>query len=187
MNGHSDVVMGMVMCRSKEIHEKLYFTQYAVGAVPSPFDCYLVNRGLKTLHVRMEKHFENAKLVGKALLDHPKVEKINYPGCPTHPRHHIIRKNATGSSGMIAFWLKDADLKMAGKFLSSLKVFTLAESLGGFESLAEHPAVMTHASVPADKRKKLNIGDNFIRLSVGIEDEASLVADLDQALKAAFA
>merc|ERR1712226_1800786 len=187
MTVHSDVVMGLVITRTKEMHEKLYFTQYAVGAVPSPFDCYLVNRGLKTLHVRMERHFTNAKACAKMLLAHPKIEKINYPGDESHPRHHIVRKNCTGSSGMLAFWLKDATLEQAGKFLSSLKVFTLAESLGGFESLAEHPAVMTHASVPAAERALLGIGDNFIRLSVGIEDEADLVADLEQAIVAAYA
>lgn len=186
MNGHSDVVMGLVITRTKEIHEKLYFTQFAVGAVPSPFDCYLVNRGLKTLHVRMERHFQNAKACAKFLLDHPKIEKINYPGDASHPRHHIVRKNCTGSSGMLAFWLKDATVDQASKFLSSLKVFTLAESLGGFESLAEHPAIMTHASVPPEERKKLNIGDNFIRLSVGIEDEAALVNDLKQAIEKAY-
>jgi cystathionine gamma-lyase len=186
MNGHSDVVMGLVITKTADLHEKLYFTQYAVGAVPSPFDCYLVNRGLKTLHVRMEKHFENAKACAKFLLDHPKVERISYPGDASHPRHNIVRKNCTGSSGMLAFWLKDANLKQAGKFLSSLKVFTLAESLGGFESLAEHPAVMTHASVPAAERALLGIGDNFIRLSVGIEDGHDLVADLKQAIEKCY-
>jgi len=187
MNGHSDVVMGLVICKNAEIHKPLYFTQFAVGAVPSPFDCYLVNRGLKTLHVRMERHFINAKACAKFLLAHPKIEKINYPGDESHPRHNIVRKNCTGSSGMLAFWMKDAGLDEASKFLSNLKVFTLAESLGGFESLAEHPAVMTHASVPPEERVKLNIGDNFIRLSVGLEDEAALVNDLKQALDAAYA
>jgi len=186
MNGHSDVVMGLVVTKTAELHKKLYFTQFAVGAVPSPFDCYLCNRGLKTLHVRMERHFSNAQACAKMLLEHPKVEKINYPGDASHPRHHIVRKNCTGSSGMLAFWMKDATKAQASKFLSSLKVFTLAESLGGFESLAEHPAIMTHASVPEEERKKLNIGDNFIRLSVGIEDEADLVNDLKQALEAAY-
>ena len=134
----------------------------------------------------MQRHFENAQKVADCLLNHPRVEKINYPGSPTHPRHHIIRKNATGSSGMIAFWLKDANLKQASKFLSSLKVFTLAESLGGFESLAEHPGVMTHASVPENERAMLGIGDNFIRLSVGIEDGEDLVRDIEQAIEAAY-
>lgn len=187
MNGHSDVVMGLVITRTKEMHDKLYFTQYACGAVPSPFDCYLVNRGIKTLHVRMKQHFENAQQCAKFLLSHPMVEKINYPGDASHPRHHILRKNATGCSGMLAFWMKDGTVDNATKFLQNLKVFTLAESLGGFESLAEHPALMTHASVPADQRELLGIGDNFIRLSVGIEDADSLVADLDNALKAAYA
>jgi len=187
MNGHSDVVMGMVMCKEDAIHEALYFTQYAVGATPSPFDCYMVNRGMKTLHVRMEKHFENAKKLCAFLKTHPKVEKIKYPGDASHPRHNIMRKNATGCSGMMGFWMKDGTIENASQFLSNLKVFTLAESLGGFESLAEHPAVMTHASVPADQRAILGIGDNFIRLSVGIEDADSLINDCDQALKAAYA
>lgn len=187
MNGHSDVVMGMVMCKEDAIHEALYFTQYAVGATPSPFDCYMVNRGMKTLHVRMEKHFENAKKLCAFLKTHPKVEKIKYPGDASHPRHNVMRKNATGCSGMMGFWMKDGTIENASQFLSNLKVFTLAESLGGFESLAEHPAVMTHASVPADQRAVLGIGDNFIRLSVGIEDADSLINDCDQALKAAYA
>merc|ERR1712127_307565 len=187
MNGHSDVVMGLVICRSKEVHDKLYFNQYACGAVPSPFDCYLVNRGLKTLHVRMEQHQKNAIACCNFLKNHPLVSKIKYAGDVDHPRHHIMRKNATGCSGMMGFWIKDGTLENATLFLQNLKVFTLAESLGGFESLAEHPALMTHASVPESEREILEIGDNFIRLSVGIEDEASLVNDLDQALKAAFA
>merc|ERR1712127_492443 len=187
MNGHSDVVMGLVICRSKEVHDKLYFNQYACGAVPSPFDCYLVNRGLKTLHVRMEQHQKNAIACCKFLKSHPLVSKIKYAGDVDHPRHHIMRKNATGCSGMMGFWIKDGTLENATLFLQNLKVFTLAESLGGFESLAEHPALMTHASVPESERELLEIGDNFIRLSVGIEDEQSLVDDLDQALKAAFA
>jgi len=186
MNGHSDVVMGLVITKTKELHEKLYFTQYAVGAVPSPFDCYLCNRGLKTLHVRMEKHFENAQKVCKFLLQHPKVEKINYPGDESHPRFEVTKKNATGASGMVAFWLKDADLDITSKVLQNMKIFTLAESLGGFESLAELPAVMTHASVPADERKILGIGDNFIRLSVGIESSDDLFKDLEQAIEAGY-
>jgi len=187
MNGHSDSVMGLVITNTQEHHDKLYFTQYAVGAIAAPFDCYLANRGLKTLHVRMEQHFENAKAVCKALLESEYVEKINYPGDESHPRFHITKKNATGCSGMVAFWIKGGTVDHATKFLQNLKVFTLAESLGGFESLAEHPALMTHASVPADERKLLGIGDNFIRLSVGIEDKEELVADIQQALKAAFA
>jgi len=186
MNGHSDVVMGMVICRSKELHDKLYFTQYAAGAVPSPFDCYLVNRGLKTLHVRMEAHFANAKALAKVLAVHPKIEKVKYAGDESHPRHHILKKNATGCSGMMGFWLKDAGVKEATKFLQALKVFTLAESLGGFESLAEHPALMTHGSVPAEQRAMLGIGDNFIRLSVGIENTQCLIDDVNQAIEAAY-
>jgi len=186
MNGHSDAVMGLVITNNQEHHDKLYFTQYAVGAVPSPFDCYMVNRGLKTLHVRMKQHFINGKAVAEFLKSSPRIERINYPGDESHPRHHIVRKNATGSSGMIAFWIKDGTMDIATKFLQKLKVFTLAESLGGFESLAEHPAAMTHGSVPADERKILGIGDNFIRLSVGIESTDCLVKDIEQALEAAF-
>lgn len=186
MNGHSDVVMGLVICKTEDLYKQLHFTQFAAGAIPSPFDSYLCNRGLKTLHVRMERHHRNAIACAKMLVDHPKIEKINYPGHESHPRHHIMLKQATGCSGMMGLWLKDANLDMAGKFLSSLKVFTLAESLGGFESLAEHPMVMTHASVPADQRVILGITENFIRLSVGLEDEADLVADLKQAIEKAY-
>ncbi|CAK8676136.1 unnamed protein product [Clavelina lepadiformis] len=186
MNGHSDVVMGLLATSSDEIYKKLSFLQYATGPVPSPFDCYLVNRGLKTLAVRMERHQKNAIAVATYLEQNSNVIKVKYPGLPSHPQYEIMKKQATGCSGMIAFWLK-GDLKTANVFLRSLKVFTLAESLGGFESLAEHPAIMTHASVPPEQREKLEIGDNFIRLSCGIEEADDLINDLDQAINAAVA
>ncbi|CAG5112764.1 Oidioi.mRNA.OKI2018_I69.chr2.g6943.t2.cds [Oikopleura dioica] len=185
MNGHSDVVMGLLAMKSDELKKKLMFAQFAIGAVPSPFDCYLVNRGLKTLHVRMQRHGENGLAVAKFLESHDRVAGVSYPGLPSHPQHEVFKTVARGCSGMVVFYIKGG-LEQAKTFLASLKVFTLAESLGGFESLAEHPAIMTHASVPEDQREVLGISDTFIRLSVGLEDEADLLADLDQALKAAL-
>ena len=176
----------MVICREETLHDKLFWTQWDCGAVPSPFDCFLVNRGLKTLHVRMEKHQQNAIAVCNLLKDHPKVEKVKYAGDKSHPRHHILRKNATGCSGMMAFWIKDGTIEITKKFLMRLKVFTLAVSLGGFESLAEHPISMTHKSVSAEEKELNGITDGFVRLSVGLEDEEVLTQDLDQALRNAF-
>ncbi|CBY32461.1 unnamed protein product [Oikopleura dioica] len=185
MNGHSDVVMGLLAMKSDELKKKLMFAQFAIGAVPSAFDCYLVNRGLKTLHVRMQRHGENGLACAKFLESHDQVAGVSYPGLPSHPQHEVFKTIARACSGMVVFYIKGG-LQEAKTFLASLKVFTLAESLGGFESLAEHPAIMTHASVPEDQRKILGISDTFIRLSVGLEDEADLLADLDQALKAAL-
>jgi len=185
MNGHSDVVMGLLAMKSDELKKKLMFAQFAIGAVPSAFDCYLVNRGLKTLHVRMQRHGENGLACAKFLESHDRVAGVSYPGLPSHPQHEVFKTIARSCSGMVVFYIKGG-LQEAKTFLASLKVFTLAESLGGFESLAEHPAIMTHASVPEDQRKVLGISDTFIRLSVGLEDEADLLADLDQALKAAL-
>jgi len=185
MNGHSDVVMGLLAMKSDELKKKLMFAQFAIGAVPSAFDCYLVNRGLKTLHVRMQRHGENGLACAKFLESHDRVAGVSYPGLPSHPQHEVFKTIARACSGMVVFYIKGG-LQEAKTFLASLKVFTLAESLGGFESLAEHPAIMTHASVPEDQRKVLGISDTFIRLSVGLEDEADLLADLDQALKAAL-
>jgi len=185
MNGHSDVVMGLLAMKSDELKKKLMFAQFAIGAVPSAFDCYLVNRGLKTLHVRMQRHGENGLACAKFLESHDQVAGVSYPGLPSHPQHEVFKTIARACSGMVVFYIKGG-LQEAKTFLASLKVFTLAESLGGFESLAEHPAIMTHASVPEDQRKVLGISDTFIRLSVGLEDEADLLADLDQALKAAL-
>uniref|UniRef100_A0A8C6NDJ2 Cystathionine gamma-lyase n=1 Tax=Melopsittacus undulatus TaxID=13146 RepID=A0A8C6NDJ2_MELUD len=158
----------------------------AIGAVPSPFDCYLCNRGLKTLHVRMKQHFHNALAVARFLESDPRVEKVIFPGLPSHPQHELIKRQSTGCSGMMAFYIKGS-LKHATTFLKNLKVFALAESLGGYESLAEHPAIMTHSSVPQKDREALGISDTLVRLSVGLEDEEDLLKDLDQALEAAFA
>ncbi|VDM63734.1 unnamed protein product [Angiostrongylus costaricensis] len=184
INGHSDVVMGAVITDNDDIQQHLFFQQLAVGAVPSPFDCFLVNRGLKTLHVRMRAHYENALAVAQYLENNERVERVLYPALPSHPQHKIHKSQTKGMSGMMSFYLK-GDLEESRTFLSSLKIFTLAESLGGYESLAELPSIMTHASVPPEERKKLRITDNLIRLSVGIEDLDDLIADLDQALKAA--
>lgn len=184
MNGHSDVLMGAVTVRDESLAERIQFIQFAAGAVPSPFDCFLVNRGAKTLHLRMERHHKNGLRVAKFLETHPKVEKVIHPGLKSHPQHELAKKQMKGFSGMIAFYIVGG-LDQASKFLSALKVFTLAESLGGFESLAEHPAIMTHASVPKDQREVLGIGDNLIRLSVGCEEAEDLIADVAQALKIA--
>lgn len=181
MNGHSDVVGGMIVTSNDRVYEELKFLQNAVGAVPGPWDCFLVMRGLKTLHVRMERHAENAIKVAKFLEKHPRIEKVIYPGLESHPQHAIAKKQMSGFGGMITFFIKGG-LPEARRFLEKVKVFTLAESLGGVESLVEHPAIMTHASIPAETRKQLGIHDNLVRISVGIEDVADLIADLEQAL-----
>ncbi|NXB60129.1 CGL lyase, partial [Struthidea cinerea] len=182
--GHSDVLMGVISVNNKELYERLKFLQSHLGAVPSPFDCYLCNRGLKTLHIRMKLHFHNGLAVAKFLESHPRVEKVIYPGLRSHPQYEVVRRQCTGVSGVISFYIKGKK-ENAIAFLKSLKVFTLGFSVGGYESLAEHPAIMTHSSVPEEERKALGITDTLIRLSVGLEDEEDLLADLDQALKAA--
>eukprot|EP00056_Hartaetosiga_gracilis_P019873 m.16453 g.16453 ORF g.16453 m.16453 type:complete len:498 (+) comp8002_c0_seq1:55-1548(+) len=185
-NGHSDVLMGLTVCKNDDIIEKLQFIQFAAGAVPSPFDCYLVNRGLKTLHLRMEAHSKNAMAVASFLEAHPKVRSVNYPGLKSHPHHEIATRQCTGFSGMVTFRIKGG-LEESKKFLQSCKVFTLAESLGAVESLAELPCIMTHASVPAKQRIELGITDDLIRLSVGVEDTLDLLKDVDQALHVSVA
>ncbi|XP_034241503.1 cystathionine gamma-lyase [Thrips palmi] len=184
MNGHSDVIMGAALMNDDKLHESLRFLQNAMGIVPSPFDCSQLNRSLKTLPLRMERHMNNGLLVGQYLEKHPLVEKVLHPGLPSHPQHDLIKKQCYGVSGMLSFYIKGG-LQESRKFLSSLKVFTLAESLGGYESLAELPSVMTHASIPPEQRAELGITDSLIRLSVGLEDAEDLIADLEQALKAA--
>jgi len=184
INGHSDVIMGCVMHSNEEFNKHFNFIQLAMGAMANPFDCYLVNRGVKTLHLRMRAVMESGLKVAKFLEGHPAVEKVLYPELPSHPQHALHKKQAKGMSGMLSFYLKGG-IEQSRTFLNSLKIFVLAESLGGYESLAELPAVMTHASVPADERRKLGIGDNLIRISVGLEDVDDLIQDLDQALKAA--
>ncbi|KAI6196906.1 Gamma-cystathionase [Aphelenchoides besseyi] len=182
LNGHSDVVMGAAMTNREDLNEHLFFMQLAVGSVPSPFDCYLANRGAKTLHLRMRAHMENGLAVAQFLESNSRVERVLYPELESHPQHKIHKKQARGMSGMISFYIRGG-LEESRNFLASLKIFTLAESLGGYESLAELPSVMTHASVPADERARIGITDNLIRISVGIEDKEDLIADLDAALK----
>ncbi|NP_001040113.1 cystathionine gamma-lyase [Bombyx mori] len=185
MNGHSDVIMGAAIVNDKAIGDKLRFLQNAMGIVPSPIDCYFVNRSLKTLALRMEHHKKSSLIIANWLEKHPKIVEVLHPGLPTHPQHEIAKKQMTGHSGVFSF-KHSGGLKESRKFLSSLKVFTLAESLGGYESLAELPSVMTHASVPALQREELGITDSLVRLSVGLEDTEDLIEDLDQAFKAAF-
>lgn len=179
--GHSDLIGGAVMTSSKDWFEKIKFVQFAGGSVPSPFECFLLLRSIKTLAVRMQKHSENAKEVAHFLADHPKVAHVYFPGLASHPQHKIYASQTTGTSGMISFDLKGGYADVV-KFLQKLKVFSLAESLGGVESLVNHPEKMTHASVPEELRKKLGITSQMVRLSVGIEDAQDLLADLKQAL-----
>ncbi|XP_044271708.1 cystathionine gamma-lyase isoform X1 [Tribolium madens] len=183
INGHSDVIMGATITNNKEIYDKLKFLQNAMGIIPAPFDCYQVTRSLKTLALRMQQHMKNSIQVAKFLEKHPKVAKVVHPGLPSHPQHDIFKRQSSGCSGIMSFYLKNATLEQSRTFLSSLKIFTLAESLGGYESLAELPSVMTHASVPEDQRKVLKITDDLVRLSVGLEDVEDLINDLQQALE----
>ena len=184
LNGHSDVVGGAVVVNDAELSERIAFLQNAVGAVPSPFDSFMVLRGIKTLHVRMARHEENARALAEWLAGHRQVERVIYPGLASHPQHQLAVRQQRGFGGMISFDLR-GDLEAARRFLKACRVFACAESLGGVESLVEHPAIMTHASVPPDRRRALGIADGFIRLSVGIEDAADLRADLEAAFAAA--
>ena len=186
LNGHSDVVGGAVLTSDAALHQRIQFLQNAVGGVPSPMDSFLVMRGLKTLHVRMERHQENAFRVARFLEGHPQVERTTYPGLPSHPQHELARRQMSGFGGMLTFVIRGG-LPAARAFLSSLRVFALAESLGGVESLIEHPAIMTHASVPPETRAALGIADGFIRVSVGIENADDLIEDLERGFAAARA
>lgn len=181
LGGHSDVVGGGAAVKNKALAERIGFLQNAVGGILSPFDCYFLLRGIKTLEVRMQKHDENTKKIADFLNNHKKVKKIYYPGLPEHPGHEIAKKQMTGFGGVFSFELT-GNINTAIKFLESLKVIVIAESLGAVESLIEHPALMTHASVPKKDREKIGLSDTLIRLSVGIEDPADLLADLSQAL-----
>jgi cystathionine gamma-lyase len=182
IGGHSDVVMGVIALNDDALYQKVKFQQNSAGATPAPFDCYMALRGLKTLHVRMEAAMKNAMTIATFLETNPQfVEKVAYPGLASHPNHDIVKKQMRGGGAMVTFFI-NGGLEEAGVFLKSLKLFTLAESLGAVESLAECPAVMTHASVPVEERKKLGLTDNLIRLSVGIEHIDDLLADLKQAL-----
>jgi cystathionine beta-lyase len=182
LGGHSDVVLGALVVKDKELAEKLYFIQNASGAVCGPMDSFLVLRGIKTLHVRMQRHCENGKAIAEYLVRHPKVEKVYWPGFEDHPNHTIARKQMKGFGGMISFIPKGSGYGDAVRIVEKFKVFTLAESLGGVESLAGHPASMTHASIPKEEREKSGVVDSLIRLSVGIEDVDDLIEDLEQAL-----
>lgn len=183
LNGHSDVVGGCIMMNDDKIHQKLFTLQNSIGPCHSPFDSWLVLRGLKTLAIRMEAHQKNAMVIAQYLEKHPKVVKVVYPGLKSHPQHAIAKKQMLGYGGMITFFLK-GDIKKSNKFLSTVKLFALAESLGGVESLIEHPAIMTHASIPKPIREKIGITDNLIRLSVGIENVDDLIEDLEMGFKA---
>ncbi|XP_069837527.1 cystathionine gamma-lyase-like [Dendropsophus ebraccatus] len=184
MNGHNDVVMGLVSVNCDKLYEKLKFLQTDIGAVPSPFECFLCNRGLKTLPLRMRQHFHNGLAVAMYLERDPRVDKVLFPGLPSHPQYELTKRQCTGVSGMVSFYIKGG-LEHAKIFLTSLKVFALAGSLGGYDSLAAHAAIMTHASVPEEDRALLNITDTLIRLSVGLEDAEDIIEDLDQALQVA--
>jgi cystathionine gamma-lyase len=181
LNGHSDVVGGFACTNDPALAERMYFLQNAVGGVPGPMDSFLVLRGVKTLPVRMDRHQENAARIADYLQAHPKVEKVTWPGLPSHPQHALAKKQMKGFGGMLTFVVKGG-LPAAKKFLESVRIFACAESLGGVESLIEHPAIMTHASVPPETRQKLGIHDGFIRLSVGIENAEDLIEDLKMAL-----
>ena len=181
LGGHSDVIAGALIIKDKALGEELHFKQFATGATLGPMDSFLVLRGIKTLHLRVQRHCENGEKVAAYLDNHPLVERVYYPGLASHPFHEIAKKQMSGFGGMVTFTFKSGKKEDAIKFLENLKVFTLAESLGGVESLANHPALMTHASIPEDKRKEVGISDDLVRLSVGIEDIEDLLADLEQA------
>jgi cystathionine gamma-lyase len=182
LGGHSDVVLGALVVKTAELDEKLRFIQNSCGAVPGPHDCWLVLRGIKTLHVRMQRHCENGAAIAHYLRSNPKVGKVMWTGFPEHPNHHIAAKQMRGFGGMVSFVLKDDNIESAMKVLSGTKLFALAESLGGVESLIGHPATMTHASIPREERIKNGLADSLIRLSVGIEDKDDLISDLAQAI-----
>jgi len=181
LNGHSDVIGGALVMNDQELYDKLQFLQNAAGGVPGPFDCFLVLRGIKTLAIRMERHAKNALKIAQFLENHPKVRKVIYPGLKSHPQHELAKKQMTGFGGIVTFFIKGG-LEAARKFLERVKVFSLAESLGGVESLIEHPAIMTHASLPKEVREKIGISDELIRVSVGIENIDDLIDDLKNAV-----
>ena len=182
LGGHSDVILGALVVNDKAIAEQLYFLQNAVGAVPGPQDCFLVLRGIKTLHIRVQRACENAAAIANHLKNHPKIDNVFFPGFPEHPGHEIAKKQMDSFGAMVSFDLKDDDLETATKILGRTHLFLLAESLGGVESLIGHPASMTHASIPKAERLKVGLKDSLIRLSVGIEDVEDLIEDLDKAL-----
>ncbi len=183
MSGHSDVVMGAIICKDKSLSEKLYSIQNSCGAIPGPQDSFLVLRGIKTLHIRMQRHCENAEKIANFLKDQSKIQDVYWPGFTNHMNHEIAKKQMDRFGGMVSFTLKGNRLKDAVKIVSSMSYFTLAESLGGVESLCSHPSTMTHAAIPKTEREKTGIIDSLIRLSVGIEDVEDLITDLDRSIK----
>jgi cystathionine beta-lyase len=182
LGGHSDLIMGALMVKDAKLAEELHFIQFAAGAISSPMDSFLALRGIKTLHIRMQRHCENGRAVANFLKKHPKVGAVYYPGLEDHPSYAIAKKQMKDFGGMVSFSLKDESKEATFKFLKNTHVFTLAESLGGVESLVNHPVTMSHASIPEKERLKIGITEAIIRLSVGIEDEEDLLADLDFAL-----
>ncbi len=182
LGGHSDVVMGCLMLNDEALDEKLRTLQNSCGAIAGPMDSFLVLRGIKTLHLRMQRHSENGKAVVEYLSSHPKVEKVYWPGLESHSGHEIAKKQMTGFGGMISFIIKEDNIENAHKFVESVEIFTLAESLGGVESLVGHPATMTHASIPKEVREKVGVTDGLIRLSLGVEDVEDLIDDISTAL-----
>ena len=183
LGGHSDVVMGALITNDEAIAEEMYRIQNSSGAVCGPMDSFLVLRGIKTLHLRVQRHCENGKKIAHFLADHPLVDKVYWPGFQSHPNHHIAKDQMGGYGGMISFTLKGDDMKLAKAIVSKTKIFTLAESLGGVESLIGHPSTMTHASIPREERIKSGVLDSLIRLSVGVEDASDLIEDLKGAFK----
>ena len=182
LGGHSDVIMGALVVNDEKLYQELAFIANSCGAVPGPQDSFLVLRGIKTLHLRMERHCSNGKKIASYLKNHPKVGHVYWPGFPDHPNHDIAKKQMRDFGGMLSFTLKNDSLEQATKLMESMELFSLAESLGGVESLINHPASMTHASIPKEERIKNGLSDSLIRLSIGVEDVEDLIADLDQAL-----
>lgn len=182
LSGHSDVIMGALVMNDEVLHKELAFIQNSCGAVPGPQDSFLVLRGVKTLHLRMERHCINGKKIAEYLKQHPKIGKVYWPGFPEHPNHAIAKKQMRDFGGMLSFTLKDDSIAKANKLMTSVQLFSLAESLGGVESLINHPASMTHASIPKEEREKSGLVDSLIRLSIGVEDHEDLISDLEQAL-----
>jgi cystathionine beta-lyase len=182
LGGHSDVVLGLLATKDEKIAEKMYFIQNASGAILGPMDSFIALRGIKTLHVRMDRHCENGEAVAKFLANHPKVGQVYWPGLEGHNGHEVAKRQMKKFGGMVSFTVKDAGFEATAEVVSAMKVFTLAESLGGVESLSGHPASMTHASIPKEEREKVGVTDNLVRLSVGIEHVEDLLADLTQAL-----
>src|SRR5690606_11050479 len=182
IGGHSDIVMGALIVNNQDLYDRLFFFYNAIGGTPGPQDSFLALRGIKTLHLRMQAHCENGRKVAEFLKNHPKIAKIYWPGFEDHPGHDIAKKQMKDFGGMISIVLREADLQETFRIASRFKVFTLAESLGGVESLVNHPATMTHGSIPEETREKVGVVDNLLRLSVGVEDAEDLIADLEQAL-----